>query len=189
MTPRELLDILSAAEKLKCTTRHSVTGDGRTESVAEHSWRAALMAFLLKDELDGIDIDRVIKMCLVHDLGEAFTGDIPAFLKKTEDGDREAGLLRRWVASMPRNVRASMESLFDEMEKMESGEAKVYKAIDKLEALIQHNEAGRETWLPLEDDLQLTYGTEECRCHPYIDALRQLVREDSKRLIERGKGK
>lgn len=189
MTQRELLDILAVAERLKHTTRHSVAGDGRWESVAEHSWRAALMALLMQDELGDIDINKVIKMCLVHDLGEAFTGDIPAFLKTAEDGEREEDLLRRWLASMPSNVRENMEALFDEMARMESGEARAYKAIDKLEALIQHNEAGRETWLPLEDELQLTYGIKECQCRPYLRGLRQLVKEDSQRLIDEGTGK
>lgn len=188
MTPRELLDILSVAEKLKHTTRHSVSKDGRWESVAEHSWRAALMALLLKDELDGIDIDRVIKMCLIHDLGEAFTGDIPTFLKTPEDGEKEEALLCRWVTDLPRNVRESLRPLFDEMERMETPEAKAYKAIDKLEALIQHNESGRETWLPLEDDLQLTYGIKECGCDTYLNRLRQLVKEDSQKLIDEGTG-
>ena len=80
------------AEQLKCRTRHCDTSSGRRESVAEHSWRVALMAMLMEDEFPDLDIDKVIRMCLIHDLGEAFTGDIPAFLKKSEDGEKEEAI-------------------------------------------------------------------------------------------------
>ena len=85
MEIRALLDFLCIAEKLKCNTRHSYTSSGRHESVAEHSWRLALMAYLVKDEFPGTDIDKVIRMCLFHDMGEAVTGDIPAFEKTNQD--------------------------------------------------------------------------------------------------------
>ena len=81
MNTREFLDILHVAERLKDTPRHCTTSKRRTESVAEHSWRISLMAFLLRGEFPGLDVDRVIHMCLIHDLGECFTGDIPVFLK------------------------------------------------------------------------------------------------------------
>lgn len=81
MEPEKLLEALHTAEKLKDTTRHCYTSKGRHESVAEHSWRIALMAFWLRDEFPQADMDKVIRMCLIHDLGECFTGDIPAFDK------------------------------------------------------------------------------------------------------------
>ena len=84
MKPNELLQILRVAEKLKCNTRHSYTSTGRHESVAEHSWRIALMAMLLTPEFPEADMNKVIRMCLIHDLGEAFTGDIPTFLKNAD---------------------------------------------------------------------------------------------------------
>ena len=101
MDPKELLSILHIAEGLKCNTRHSDTSSGRRESVAEHSWRLALMAMLLEDEYPQLDMNKVIKMCLIHDLGEAFTGDIPKFDKTQTDEDREAALLNDWVNSLP----------------------------------------------------------------------------------------
>ena len=69
--------------------------------------------------------------------------------------------------------------MYDEMEARKTPEAKLYKALDKLEALIQHNEADISTWLPLEYDLQMTYGQEECGAFPYIRRLREIVRQDS----------
>ena len=79
MDSRAFLDFLKVAEKLKCNTRHSYTSSGRCESVAEHSWRLAVMAYFVRDEFPEADIDKVIQMCIFHDMGEAITGDIPAF--------------------------------------------------------------------------------------------------------------
>ena len=93
MRPSELLAALHTAEKLKDTTRHCYTSGGRHESVAEHSWRTALMAFFLRDEFPEADMDKVTRMCLIHDLGECFTGDIPAFEKTAQDESTEEALL------------------------------------------------------------------------------------------------
>ena len=87
MNAREYLEILHIAERLKDTPRHCTTTNGRTESVAEHSWRVSLMASLLRHEFPDLDMDKVVTMCLIHDLGECFTGDIPTFIKT--DADRE----------------------------------------------------------------------------------------------------
>ena len=187
MNPMELLSILSVAERLKCTTRHADTSSGRRESVAEHSWRLALMAMLLEPQMPDIDMNKVIKMCLIHDIGEAFTGDIPAFEKTSSHSKNEQNAVRSWISTLPTYHSQEFTALFDEMEKLESREAKLYKALDKLEALIQHNEADIDTWLPLEYDLQMTYGTDECSFDPYIKALRDRVREDSVRKIEEKK--
>ena len=84
MQPRELLEIMTVAERLKDTTRHCYTTKGRHESVGEHCWMMTLMAFFLRDEFPEADMDKVMKMIIIHDLGEAFTGDIPAFDKTAE---------------------------------------------------------------------------------------------------------
>lgn len=70
------------------TERHCFTAPDRAESVADHSWRIALMAMLLtgEEEFKSMDMNKVIRMCLIHDLGETFTGDIPAFQKTAADG-------------------------------------------------------------------------------------------------------
>ena len=104
MEPEKLLEALHTAEKLKDTTRHCYTSKGRHESVAEHSWRIALMAFWLRDEFPQADMDKVIRMRLIHDLGECFTGDIPAFDKTAADEAAEEALLSRWVDSLPEPV-------------------------------------------------------------------------------------
>lgn len=175
MQPAELLKILRVAEKLKCNTRHCVTSTGRPESVAEHSWRLALMAMLLTGEFPELDLNRVIRMCLIHDLGEAFTGDIPTFVKTDADSRREDDLFDRWIQTLPADVRGEWESLLEEMNAQKTGEAKLYKALDRLEAVIQHNESDIDTWLPLEYSLQLTYGAENVRFSPYLRELKQEI--------------
>lgn len=183
MEIRTFLNFLNMAEKLKCNTRHSFTSSGRHESVAEHSWRLALMACLVKDELPEVDIDKVIRMCLFHDLGEAVTGDIPAFEKTDQDERVEKTAVSALLKGLPEPYLTETGELFREMEELRTPEAKLYKALDKLEALIQHNEADLATWLPLEHELQMTYGTEECGFNDYIRKLRDVVREDSRRKL------
>ena len=188
MDPRTLLDILHVAERLKDATRHCYTSGGRHESVAEHSWRAALMAFFLKgvlqEEFPGVDMDKVIRMCLIHDLGEAFTGDIPSFLKTAADEKKEDDLLGEWVASLPSRIGQEMDALYLEMAERETLEARIFKAIDGLEAVIQHNESALSTWIAHEYELNLTYAEDKVAFSPWLQALRQAMREDTLQKLE-----
>lgn len=186
MKPEELLQILHTVEKLKDTTRHCDTSGGRRESVAEHSWRLALMAFLLRDEFPALDMDKVLRMCLIHDLGECFTGDIPSFLKTDADTEKEDTLLARWVSSLPAPYCAEMAALYAEMDALETEEAELYKALDKLEAVIQHNEAPLSTWLPRERALNLTYADENVGFSPYLTALRKAIRAETEKKLAGG---
>ena len=174
MTPQEVFEILHVAERLKCNTRHCDTSTGRRESVAEHSWRLCLFAMLLEQEPEfrSLDTGRVLRMCLIHDLGEAFTGDIPAFSKSAQDEGREQARYEDWIAQFPPANRAQFQALLAEMTALATPEAKLYKALDKLEAVIQHNEASLDSWLPLEYDLQRTYGQEAVQFSPYLRALK-----------------
>lgn len=187
MSPDTLLDILRTAARLKDTTRHCYTPLGRHESVAEHSWRMTLMAFFLRDEFPEVDMDRVIRMCLIHDLGECFTGDIPSFDKTASDTQREDALLAQWVSSLPQPYRQEMTSLYAEMDALETEEARLYKALDKLEAVISHNESPLDTWIPKEYTLNLTYAEENVAFSPYLRQLRAAVRRDTEEKLKNGK--
>lgn len=179
MTAREYLDILHVAERLKDTPRHCTTSKGRVESVAEHSWRISLMAFLLRDEFPEADIDKVISMCLIHDLGECFTGDIPTFLKTDSDRETEDSLLTQWVKSLPKEVSDRMLKLYDEMDAQQTLEARLFKSLDKLEALIQHNESPIDTWAPNEYDLNKTYAFDTVAFSAWLTALRKEILQDT----------
>ncbi|GAA0765829.1 HD domain-containing protein [Clostridium subterminale] len=175
MNTAAFLEILTVAEKLKCNTRHSWTSSGRHESVAEHSWRIALMALLMRDEFPEIDMDKVIRMCLIHDLGEAFTGDIPTFEKREEDSEKEDEIFSQWIATFHTPYREEFTELLKEMNERKTDEAKLYKALDNLEAVIQHNEADISTWIPLEYDLQFTYGADKVEFSPYLKELKKEI--------------
>ncbi|MBQ4536737.1 MAG: HD domain-containing protein [Lachnospiraceae bacterium] len=184
MEARILLDAISVAERLKDTTRHCYTGNGRHESVAEHSWMMTLMAFFMRDEFPEVDMDKVIKMCIIHDLGEAFTGDIPTFEKTAANEATEESLLYSWVKSLPENYAEEMLALYDEMAKRETIEAKVYKAIDSLEALIQHNISDLSTWIPREYELNKTYADDKVAFSEYLKELREEIRKDTFEKLE-----
>ena len=177
MRPEELLKALSTAAALKTNTRHCWTQPDRKESIADHSWRLALMTVLLENEpeFQGVDMNRVLRMCLIHDLGEAFSGDIPAFEKSAGDEQDEDARYLQWVDTFPETDRAEWRSLLSEMLALETKEARIYKALDKLEALISHNESDIGTWLPLEYDLQKTYGQENMDASPYFAELRKRI--------------
>lgn len=187
MNVREYLEILHVAEKLKDTPRHCTTTKGRTESVAEHSWRVSLMAFLLRREFPDVDMDRVVDMCLIHDLGECFTGDIPTFVKTDSDRSVEDSLLDQWVSSLPEEVASDLKSLYAEMDAQETKEAKIYKAMDKLEALIQHNESPLSTWSENEYELNKTYAFNTVAFSEWLTELRQEILQDTLDKIDSGK--
>ena len=179
MEPRRLIEVMALAEQMKNQTRHSWTSGGRHESVAEHSWRLGVLAYFVKDEFPEADMERVMLMCLFHDIGEAFTGDVPAFEKDERHEKEEERQVRKWIGELPEPYGAELGELFEEMKAKRTLEAKIYKALDRLEALIQHNEADISTWLPLEYDLQLTYGEKDVSFSSYLKELRRQVNLDS----------
>lgn len=185
MDARTLIDTLAVAGRLKDTTRHCYTPGGRHESVAEHSWRITLMAYWISDEFPEANLEKLLKMCLIHDLGEAFTGDIPSFEKTEVNEEREAELLFKWMKSLPEPFATEMMELYREMEERKTLEARIYKALDNMEALISHNESDIQTWLPLEYDLQMTYGNDKVAFSEYLTELRDMIREDSREKIVR----
>ena len=131
------------------------------------------MAYLLKNEVDDdVDIDKVIRMCLLHDIGEAVTNDIPSFNKTDEDRETEDKAVDQLLRLLPDRLYREFSELFGEMEERKTKEAKMYKALDNMEAVIQHNESDISTWLPLEYDLQLTYGAERVKVSPYLQQLK-----------------
>lgn len=180
----DFIEFLNIIEKLKCNTRHSWTSSGRKESVAEHSWRLAVMAMLCVDEYPQLDINKVIKMCLIHDFGEAITGDIPAFIKTEDDEVKENNAVNELLSKLPDGIYDEFNNLFDEMNDRKTNEAKLFKSLDNLEALISHNEADISTWLPREFEENLTYGQQNCEWSEWTKNLREEIKKASLQKIK-----
>jgi putative hydrolase of HD superfamily len=167
-----VLTFLRAAERLKTVTRSAWTSAGRPESVAEHTWRLCLMAMLLYDHTPGVDLARLLKMCLIHDLGEAVGGDIPAPAQmagpsKTAD---ERTALRQLVAPLPPAVQHGILELWDDYAAVRSPEAKLAKGLDRLETILQHSQGQN----PPDFDyaFNLGYGRQYTAADPILAALR-----------------
>ena len=172
-----LLEFLRHAERLKTVTRSGFTSAGQPESVAEHSWRLALMALLLAGQFPEVDFARLVKICLVHDLGEAVGGDIPAPEQARRAAAGEAGKaaderrdLQTLLEPLPAPLAADIMALWDEYEAARSPEARLAKALDKLETILQHTQGSN----PPDFDYRfnLGYGREHTAAPPLIAALR-----------------
>ena len=108
-------------------------------------------------------------------------------MKTKADEDREEQLLSDWVRSLPEPYRTDLADLYAEMEALQTAEAKIYKALDKMEAVLQHNEAPISTWIPREYELNMTYGFDQAAFSPYLTAVREQMLMDTKRKIEDSK--
>ncbi len=137
------------------------------------------MAMLCADEYPELDINKVIKMCLIHDFGEAITGDVPAFLKTETDEINEKNAIKDLLSPLPDDIKEELLAIFQEMHNLNTDEAKLYKALDNMEALISHNEADISTWLPLEYEENLTYGQQNCEWSEWTKELKRIIMQES----------
>lgn len=169
------LAFLRAAESLKYLTRTSWTSNGHQETVAAHTWRLCLMALVLAPHFPGIDVGKLLRICLVHDLGEAISGDISAALQASlpNKAEQERADLVQLVQPLPDAVRADLAALWDEYEAASSPEAKLAKGLDKLETILQHNQGV----MPAGFDFlfNIEYGAAYTRDHPVLAALRGVL--------------
>jgi putative hydrolase of HD superfamily len=189
MNDKELagvLEFLRAAEQLKNTTRTSWTSSGSRETVAAHTWRLCLMSVLFAREFPDVDIAKLLKICLIHDLGEAVSGDISAKLQEgmPPKAEQERADLLQLLTPLSVPMRDEIMGLWDEYEAAASPEAKLAKALDKLETIMQHNQ-GRN---PPDFDYRfnLRYGRQYTAGDPLIEAVREILdRETEQRAIGR----
>lgn len=178
-----ILNFLHESEGLKRELRHSWLSDGRRESVAEHTWRMALMAIALHKVVDAnIDIGHVLKMIIVHDLGEVYAGDYQVYGKAVPENkhELEEKALKKILSTLPSYSQKEIMDLWDEFENRETIEAKFGVALDKLEVLIQHNEADIATYLPGEGEYNLTYADDKVSYNDMLKKFRDLIREETK---------
>jgi putative hydrolase of HD superfamily len=157
---QSILKVLKLAERLKFELRHSYTSSGRQESVAEHTWRMALMAFLIEPLLSQkIDSARLLKMIIIHDLVEAEAKDVSALdvlrnhelrIQKTENEKKAIESLQK---TLNQTNGQEIYDLFYEFENKKTYESKIANALDKLEVQLQHNDADISTWEEIEYDM------------------------------------
>jgi putative hydrolase of HD superfamily len=167
-----ILAFLRNAERLKSVTRSGWTTAGERESVAAHSWRLALMAAVLADRFAGIDVVRLLRICLVHDLGEALRGDIPAPEQAIAGAkaEHERADLLEVLAPLPGRLRDELVGLWDEYEAARTPEARLAKGLDKLETILQHTQGAN----PADFDygFNLDYGRQYTAAPPLLAELR-----------------
>jgi len=155
-----ILEVLTLSERLKFELRHSYTSSGRQESVAEHTWRMALMAVLIEPLLTKkVDTARLLKMIILHDLVEAEARDVSALdvLRnpeiKIQKVEKEKQAIENLRSVLKETNGKEIYDLFYEFENKETYEAKVANALDKLEVQLQHNHADFSTWEEIEYDM------------------------------------
>ena len=180
-----ILDFLRAAERLKSTTRTGYTSAGTQESVAEHTWRLCLMAVVLAPAFPDVDFAKLVKICIIHDLGEAIHGDVsaPEQARRAASGlstgksELERRDLLELLAPLPAALRDEIASLWDEYEAAESPEAKLAKGLDKLETIMQHNQGLN----PPDFDYRfnLGYGRRFTEGPPLIAAVREILDQET----------
>jgi putative hydrolase of HD superfamily len=182
-----VLKFLKSAEELKNTLRSGRTSNGRIESTAEHTWRLCLMVLIFEDYYPNLDIQKLIEICIVHDLGEAINGDIPAVeqVPDSNKGIEERKDLLDLIAPLPTATRKKISDLWDEYDNASSEEAIVAKALDKIETLIQHTQ-GRNP----EDfnyKFNLSYGKDYTQKDALASMLRDLVDRETEKLTRENK--
>lgn len=175
---------IQEAERLKNVLRSAHTSTGRHESTAEHSWRLCLMALAFEDHLRSLDFAKVLKLCVLHDLGEAIHGDIPAVLQHTvpDKSERERRDLLELTKSLPASLQAEFVALWEDYEHARSPEARAVKALDKLETIIQHNQGANPPGFDYA--FNLVYGRKYTENDPLFSAVRELVDRDTRRHAE-----
>jgi putative hydrolase of HD superfamily len=180
-----ILAFLRSAERLKSTTRTGYTSAGEQESVAEHTWRLCLMALVLAPEFPDVDFAKLVKICIIHDLGEAINGDVPApeqarraaageLAGKAEQERRD---LMQLLTPLPSRIGGEIAALWDEYEAARSPEAKLAKALDKLETIMQHNQGRNPAGFDYR--FNLGYGRQHTADNPLIARVRAILDEET----------
>lgn len=174
-----ILTFLRRAEALKMTTRTSWTSDGVPETVASHTWRLCLMAMVLAPLIPGIDLGKLLRLCVVHDLGEAIGGDISAVLQAgaPSKAAQERTDLLELTRPLPAAQREALVALWDEYESAASAEARLAKGLDKLETILQHNQGA----MPAGFDFRfnLGYGVTYTSAEPILQQVRAMLDDET----------
>lgn len=178
-----IFTFIQASERLKDTLRTGKTRTGRSESAAEHCWRLSLLTMLLGEELAGHDLCRLLKLCIVHDLGEALSGDVPATEQCDGDGrtERERADMEALCEPLPQDLRDMMLALHDEYAAAATPEAVLAKGFDKIETMLQHLLGNDDP--DFDYMFNLTYGRRWTDSHWVLRQLRHAVDAETRQRI------
>jgi len=188
----KIFEFLHAVGNLKSTFRWSETKEMPKDSSADHSWRLALMAFIIADELKlNIDKFRAMKIALVHDIAESITGDVD--YRKIADGrvSKEEKTMQEIIAinklknMLPEEIGKEFFLLWEEYEKVETQEAKFIKALDKIETLTHLMEVGH-IYFHKRADIIPYYGKKQIEDFPELKEVMGFVREKIKEDFDKG---
>ena len=179
-----ILSFIKELDKLKSNPRTAWTTTGREESVAEHSFRLAVFALVLKDEFPNLDFFKVLSMALIHDFGEVYEGDVSAKYEvdKGEKYRKELSGVTKLLESLPVGIREEILSIWQEYYEGKTDEAKFVKALDKIETIIQHNQGKNPP--DFDYGFNLTYGKEYATFDPKMEFLRNLVDNETRQKME-----
>ena len=132
-----------------------------------------------------IDIGHILKMIIVHDLGEVYAGDYQVYGKDVPDNkhELEEKALSKLLHTLPTYSQEEIMNLWNEFEQRETPEAKFAVALDKLEVLIQHNEADLSTYLEGEGEYNLTYADDKVAYSVVLKEFRELVKIETKNKV------
>ena len=142
------IEFIITLDKLKNIQRRSylISGD-HTENSAEHSWHIALMAMLLAEySNESIDLERTIRMLLVHDIVEIEAGDTYCYDDVVNQTQREEKAADQLFNMLPDDQAEMMRALWDEFESGESSESRFAAAMDRLMPLLQSYHTQGKGW-------------------------------------------
>lgn len=177
------LNFIKTIEGIKSVTRTAWTESGRHESTAEHSWRLAMLALVLKDEFPELDSYKVLTMCLIHDMGELYTGDIPAIENPcAEDKEsREHEDVSKIFDTLPEKTGTKLLELWEEYSEAATPEARLVKALDKAETILQHNQGKNPP--DFDYGFNLSYGKKYFEDDSRLNVLREVLDKETKELF------
>ena len=172
---KQYIDFIQEVEKLKSVLRTAWTSSGRQESTAEHSWRLALLAVLFINDFPELDGLKILKMCLIHDLGELYDGDISALLlpDEQEKHTKEKMSMERMLSLLPQEVGSDLLAIWNEYNENQTEEAHWVKALDKAETILQHNQGNNPP--DFDYKFNLEYGKSYFSANSSLVTLRTLL--------------
>lgn len=185
MELKKFVAFIEESEKLKSVVRTAWTSKGRRESTAEHSWRLALLVGVLSDSFPELDLSKMLMMSLIHDIGEIYEGDISAASRPDKEAKyaAEYQAARSVFAILPEPQAGRMMELWMEYNDASTPEAKLVKALDKAETILQHNQG--ENPPDFNYRFNLEYGKEYFESDDTLKLLRSMIDEKTRQRMAR----